>query len=367
MPRVERSTVIVTAVAVVVGLAYWGLVSYARDYYEQQSPSSSVFNKRPSGLSVWYRYLEALELAPRALQKWSELPERATIISVAPFANAPTAAEAQRVERWVERGGRLVLVGVEAGQLLRVAVGASPLSGKGGGAVAPSLPGAYADGVRAIDPGPERLLPSEAGWVAHFGDARGKVLLSRRMGKGELVWLAGSDTVSNLGIGERDNARLATLLAAASPGRAIWFDEYHQGYVDESGVWERMSAGGQWAVVLALLAVCAAVLSRGRRIAPAVPAPEEPEARTGAYIGSLAELYRKAGARAEVLSMLGDGLKRGLARRHGTLAAGLARHPGARGALDEADRLREGADMGEDVFMKAARSLIRARREVEGA
>lgn len=119
-------------------------------------------------------------------------------------------------------------------------------------------------------------------------------------------------------------------------------------------------------MLLLVAALAIALLGWGRRIGPVIAPVHEAAARGGAYIGQLAELYRKAGARPDALSALEDGLTRALARRHGTLEAGLARLPDARAALAESRALRESGDIPEDRFLSTARRLARARQEVEG-
>jgi hypothetical protein len=364
MPRFERSTVFVILGAVILAIAYWGLVNYARDYYDSATSSASTFNDRAEGLSVWYRYLGELGLRPSTLQTFETLPANATIISAGPYVNPPTKAEARRLSRWVQAGGRLVLVGIEAGPMLPGTDSSAGGSEGDTSTVAASLPSIYAAGVKTVAPGPERLLPTGDAWVSTFGDPSGKVLISRTLGRGEVVWLAGAHPVSNAGIGERDNGRLAVLLAAPD-SRAIYFDEYHQGFVNEASVWDRLSTGGQWAVVLSLLGVAVLVTARARRLGPVIRVPEEPEARTGAYIGSLAELYRKAGARAEGLEALEEGLRRALVRRHGTIEIARMRRPDAAALLSESAAVRARGNVGRDEFVATARRLSRARREVE--
>jgi hypothetical protein len=179
------------------------------------------------------------------------------------------------------------------------------------------------------------------------------------------VWLADSQAVSNGGIGREDDARLAVLLASQGD-RPIYFDEFHHGFIDEATVWDRLGYGGQAATVLLLAGLAVLVTAHARRIGAPVRPFDEPPARGGAYIGQLAELYRKAGARAEALEALEDGLSRALVRRYGTRAAGLARQPRAAEAVERSAALRARHDIGRDEFLAAAKALRRARMEAEG-
>lgn len=366
LPRFDRTTVTVTLAAVVLAVAYWGVVSFAESVYRTESKTPSITNDGPAGVSVYFRYLDELGFAPKVLRTFEDLPEGATIVAVGPFAVLPVEAETKRLATWVRSGGRLVAVGSGAGLLLDgLGLAAAPSQGAESGTVEPRIPAVYAAGVDAIVPGADRLTGSAAEWVAHYADGTGAVLMSAAAGEGEVVWLAGADVIANGAIGKADNARLAVLLVAAGHG-AVYFDEYHLGFADDASLWARLGPGGQAATLLAALALLALLAARGRRLGPAVAPREEPAARTSAYISSLAELYRKAGARSEALEALEDGLTRALARRHGTVEAGLVRRPQAREALERSRALRNGASPARDEFMVAARLIRRARREVEG-
>ncbi len=304
-----------------VGAAYWGLASLAARYFGPPMPRNSVFNSTPEGLSVWFDYLRGLGRDPKVLRTFSVLPPGSTIIVAGPFDRLPTRAESVRLARWVRDGGRVVAVGSQAGTLLTgLGLRATPATGKAS-RVEPSIPSAYADGVSSVSPGADRLLSSQAAWVSQLHDSAGHVLLSAAVGDGEVLWLAGAYPVSNSGIGVADNARLAVLLSAVLPGD-IYFDEYHHGFADDLTVWDRLGSGGRYAVIMIALGFVAIVLARGRRLGPPLGVLEPPAARTAAYIDSLAELYRKAGARGEALEALEDGLAHAIVRRHGSIRDG---------------------------------------------
>ena len=214
--------------------------------------------------------------------------------------------------------------------------------------------------------GPDRLLASGPEWVAHYKDIDGQVLVSRVQGRGEVWWLAASRSLSNAHIAEADNGDVAVALATGGGDRRPYFDEYHHGYVRGGGLWEVLRPRGRAAVLVLLAALAVAMLAQARRLGSAIPVHQRPAARSTAYIGQLAELYRKAGARSEALLTLEDGVNRALARRYGTLAAGLSRRPSVAEALRSAKEVRERGAIGQDEFVAVADKLRRAREEVEG-
>ena len=363
--RLDRATVFVFLAVVAVIAAYAGLVSLAQQYYTVTSASPSVYGTDSAGLSVYFRYLDRLGLGPVALKTMENLPADATIIAAGPFENPPSPSEARALVAWVRGGGRLVLAGPESATILRGSgLGGSPSAGETTARLGPDQPGPLSRGVKRMEPGAGRLLSADPGWVVQYRDGKGAALLSASLGRGDVVWLADTHPISNGGIGVADDAALAVALADA--GRPVYFDEYHHGFIDDATVWDRLGYGGQAAIVLLFAGVLLLLVATSRRIGPPIAETEVVQARTGAYIGQLAELYRKAGARAEALSSLEDGLFRALTRRHGTLEAGLKHHAAAREALLASAALRAGGSISKDAFMTASRRIRRARQEVEG-
>jgi hypothetical protein len=357
-------------------LLYAGLVFAARNHYVVTAPGGSVFSGATDGSRVWFDYLASLGLKPRIMQQFDELPPtNATLVAAPPFPRAVTRAEAAALKRWVETGGRLVLVGADVPSLGGLATGAGatdhgtqgpPPPGETGRTqtVTPIMPAPFADGVERITVGAGRVLADGPDWVTHFKDMQGQILISRALGRGEVVWLADPYPTTNAGIGKSDNARLATLLA--SRGGPVYFDEYHHGYVSGGGFWDRLPDGGRVALLFAAAAVAIALVTASRRLGPPVPEPARPASRTTEWLVPLAELFRKAGARAEALASLSEGLKRTLTGNHGSLAAGLTARPEAAAALADADSQISGTERpSRESFIRTARRLVRARQEVE--
>lgn len=363
--RLDTGTLVVIAGAVVLLVLYVAVVALSREFYAVSAPEGSVFSSAPEGTKVLLNYLDELGLEPDTLQSFDELPERGTIVVDAPtpFAKPPTDGEVARVRRWVEEGNRVVLFGRYAGDV----AGESAGPGARGGEAAvqrPQQPSAWVVGVERLKLGSPRFLASDPAWVSHVKDTGGQLLVSRSLGRGEIVWVADGFSASNEGLGDVDNARFVTQLVASDG--PVFFDEYHHGYVKGGGVWSRMTPGGRASTLLLAAALLVALVAWGRRVGPPIPPVAEPVARTGAYVVPLAELYRKAGARAEALEALEDGLARALARRHGSTQAGLARYPSAAAALARSAELRGGGRIDEERFIAMAGEVRRARREVEG-
>lgn len=365
--RIDAKTVTAVAVAVVLLGTYWLAIDMAQRFYGFRRETASTFSQSETGLKVLYRYLDELDYDVATLTDFDVLPEGGTIVVAAdtalekPYSEQDTA----RLQRWVEAGGRLVLVGWQAREAIGVpAREVSPVSGAEA-TVSPVFPAKEVSGVEDIAVGRGRLAASGGGWITVVGDAAGSVMISRAMGAGEVVWLSDAGPLSNVGIERADNALLAVALVTVGD-TPVYFDEYHHGFAFGGSLWQRLGAGGQAAVVVGGFALFFLVLARARRIGPAIVEPETPPARTAAYIDSLAELYRKAGARTEALRVLEEGLTRSLARRYGTIALGLSRRSDAAAVLEHAAAVRTRGPIDESEFVSVAGRLVRLRREVEG-
>ncbi len=363
--RIDARTAAIAIGALLVVAAYAAVVALSRSYYAVSGAPGSVFSTSPEGLSVLSAYMEELGVRTQTLQDFDELPRRATVVLAAerPLEKRPSSAEKARVMRWVRDGGRLVLLGRQADELVGLVGDLGGRSTEGGRSLL-HMP-AYADGVREVHLGSDRILTAGPQWVTHAKDEAGQMVISRAIGLGEVVWVADTHPATNEGISEADNARFVTVLLAG-PGRPVHFDEYHHGYVRSGGAWARLGSGGRVAVMLLAASALLALLARARRLGPPIPAPQVRSARGGGFVGSLAELYRRAGARTQALDSLADGLVRSVARRHGSAEIGLARHPSAAGAVERVAELKQRGGVSEDEFIQAAGAIRRARRELEG-
>jgi len=363
--RIDKGLLGVVVTLVLVVAAYAGAVWLVEQSSIGVGSPGSTYDGTVAGLSVYFNYLDELGLEPERLERFDELPDGGTLIVAEPLLKAPSSADETAVAQWVEAGGRLVLLGQGATDLTGDLDVSGSTRGGGEAELEPLMPSVYARGIGLVDLAGERLQVSDPAWVTHYKDLSGQGVLSRAFGQGEVVWVSTPYPVSNGGIGEDDNAALGVLLASMGEG-PILFDEYHHGYVEGGSLWETLGDGGRAALLLALLAAGALLLGPLSRLGAPIEERAQPEARSGGYTGSLAELYRRAGARAEALETLEGGLERVLARRYGSLAAGVERHPQAADALARSQDARRTGQVDEDRFVEAASGLGTARREVEG-
>jgi len=366
--RIDAGLLSAVVVAVVVVGMYTYAIASADRFVKSGLAESTTFSSAPEGTKVFFRYLDELGLEPKTLQQFDTLPQHATLIIAAnqPLAKPIRPEEARTLGSWVNGGGRVVFAGAYVRDFIEALGLESGTSLGENVALQPALPSVYVQDVASVRADRTRIFASDTDWAAVLRDDDGLALAVRRVGAGEVIWLADAYPITNEGISEADNARLGVLLAAAAPDREIWFDEYHHGFARGGGVLERVGAGGQSALLLFGIGVALLLAAYSRRLGPPIPVTETPVARTMAYIDSLASLYRKAGARREAIAALEDGLTRSLARRYGSPVMGRARHTAAAAALDRAAALHDREHVPAEEFVTVAGMIACARREVEG-
>lgn len=144
--------------------------------------------------------------------------------------------------------------------------------------------------------------------LALFGDSAGPLALEIPVGRGRLIAVADGALLSNSQLPRSENAVfLADLLAHYSaPGGRVLFDEFHHG--DEASVdgsvWEDLGRPLQLALVQLLFGALALAVLLSGRFGPPVPLVRSAARSSADYVGSLASLYRRAGASHTALETL---------------------------------------------------------------
>ncbi len=144
--------------------------------------------------------------------------------------------------------------------------------------------------------------------LALFGDSAGPLALEIPVGKGRLIAVADGALLSNSQLTRSENSVfLANLLAHyGKPGGRVLFDEFHHGDVSsaEGSIWEDLGRPLQLALIQLCLAALALAVLLSVRFGPPVPLVRSAARSSADYVGSLASLYRRAGASQTALETL---------------------------------------------------------------
>ncbi len=288
------------------------------DRHARPSPLPSTY--LDSGMGTQALYLTLIELGHEP----ARLPRMLTAHDLDAFDGlfmlgmdtTPTDREWEALERWVHRGGVLVLVPFAPEPLERNpqvrSVERDPEADTQASSAASGidrlalLTGQRLDLEHDLHV-PVRLSlddPFQAVWA----DSEGPVMAEATAGQGRVVLLSQPYPLSNHGLARADNMRLGSNLLGviADAGRReqpvrIGFDEFRLGLAERHVMWRAMLAlllEGRWGLAIAQVLVVAmlALWAAGRRFGRAEDVTSPPQRRQGAFAEAAGRLLRDAGA-----------------------------------------------------------------------
>jgi hypothetical protein len=137
-------------------------------------------------------------------------------------------------------------------------------------------------------------------------DEEGVVALYTPVGQGVVVSLSSAWCVSNAGVAKGDN--FAFVLNALGPAAAgpVYFDEYHQGY-GENTLWALLPSLGRFAVLQFALAALVLLYARSRRFGRIVPLDRGPRQRSE-FLSTMTAVLRRGQATRLVVRTARDAL-----------------------------------------------------------
>jgi hypothetical protein len=341
-------------------------------------PSSE--NPGPRGLGGGRELLRAAGTAVKTRGPGAAPAQAAVVILAAPGAPIGSREAAELVAE-AERGATVVVaLGAAPQPELLGALGLSFTRGDAPGstrAAAPTTARGLAPhplvGDLALPAGSAALAPARPGPLAVSGDAAGASAVSVPAGRGEVLVLSGPEPLENAHLLEEGPltlwVRLGALARVDPSATGVVFDERFLAPPAAPPPRSRSAL----ALLAAQLAAAGAALAwaRGRRLGAVRPAPPAAAGRTArAYLGSLAALYRRAGAEEELAAQTWRALRRRLERRWAIPArlsdADAARRLAARSPA-AAEALARGGSALEPHGASPLLHVTRAAAEVEAA
>lgn len=266
---------------------------------ENDTGIPSSYSAQASGAKAAFLLLEDLGYdAQRWEQPPTELPGDAshTVLVLASPARLPSPEEKAALENYVTRGGRILLTGSTANLYLsRARIEPEFIPDPVGKTYEPQL-------VTSITRGGAIEMSPAAHWnqsstdvLAHYSDGGRPVVVSFRLGQGQVIWWAASRPLSNAGISRSGNlSLLLNSLGSPQENRVLWDEYFHSSERTAMSYWSERPI--LFAFVQAGLVVVALLLTYSRRNGPIYPPDERPRLSPLEFVETLGGLYRRAHA-----------------------------------------------------------------------
>jgi hypothetical protein len=316
--RLASWSLIVVLFGALAGVAY--SVLHLRVEAGHGMPAYSVYSEERNGLGDTARLLRKLGWEPvaltRPIQFYPGGSRPRLLVLVEPqssgFAEGSvTDADAHGLQRWVEQGNTLLLVGrhptaVHEELGIRLRSDAAP-DDETPREVALGEAGGYTDDIDGLMvEGMDQLTAPQAVPLWLLDGRPNAVLLPK--GKGRIIVVADPSLLTRRGLRRQDNVMfLYKVVALSARDGRVYFDEYHHGLRSSGGFWGYLRFKGLlWVLVPVLAATAASCWALAVRLGPAVPKPAPVRADAVAYASALARIYERAG----VCQRLGRSLAR---------------------------------------------------------
>ncbi|HTW65980.1 MAG TPA: DUF4350 domain-containing protein [Bryobacteraceae bacterium] len=256
------------------------------------------------------------EEAPTALRS----PGAGSLLILADPTDPPSTEDRAALQRYVQSGGHVLFSGATIGIFFQGARSVFPNLNPEWKAFRANFPSSVS---RAAD---KIVMRPVAFWggltesqIPLYGERDLPVVVSWKMGRGEILWWAGATPLTNAGISQAGNLRLflnSMDAAGRDPSSVIYWDEYFHGA--RGSLWGYVQKTPlPWACVQLTIFVVAVLFTFSRRSGPIfTPAPAS-RLSPLEFVDTMGGLYQRAGAAAIPIEVSYRRLRRGLARRLG--------------------------------------------------
>lgn len=288
-------------------LIAYGLVALEAVQKDSEGPTRrTTYSAAAGGYKALYLWLQALDVP---VKRWErsllDLPREATVLMIVEPELGPAPGELGVLEQWVAKGGTLVLVMRPPSPFMkRFGLEAAERPGRHdrgpGDKGLTGQPGPFTRGVfKVLSKGHPDLKSSRPEMVHHGRDAWGTLIAAAMQGQGRLIALADPAILSNESLSKGDHARLAlNLLLTYRKEGTLLVDEYHHGYGRATSVLGYLGRSRALGPLLqGVFAVLILWAAAGRRFGPVRPFAKEEKRSSMEYVGAMARLFQRAGAR----------------------------------------------------------------------
>jgi hypothetical protein len=325
------------------------------------APDSSSYSPGAGGAKAAYVLLGDLGYS---VQRWAqpltELPESAegfVFVLSEPLPLAVGNVESEALERFIQRGGRLLFTGPTASNFL---------SGAHSKLLVPDDVTSRPYSAAAVSPitrdTPHITMAATVGWDGHergpvplYAGNGNVVVVEYPMGNGQVVWWASGTSLSNAGIAAPGNLNLLLNSLGPPENTHVLWDEYYHG---ERRTLTSYLAGTPvaWALLQGGLAGLVLLMAYGRRTGPTRMPVVESRLSPLEFVETLGALYQTAGAASGAVNTVWERFRYLMCTR-----LGLQRSASVRQMYDSA---RERLGWTEPGFFEAMQRAERAAQEV---
>jgi hypothetical protein len=286
---------------------------------EQDSGVPTTYSAQSSGAKAAYLLLAE---GGYNVERWQRSPEdlpadaHHSVLVLASPAGIPTKAEKSSLELYLTRGGRVLATGHAVTWFLpNTDVVAEPIASAVWKEYNPEILSSLTRAGTILMTSNSHWGDAPKGQVVHYAHEGKGIVVSYKVGEGEVVWWAGNTPLSNAGIAEAGNLALLLNSLGASKHTRIMWDEYFHGQRYSSvsimvlPVWVGLGQCG--------LAALAILLTFSRRNAPIRPLAEPSRLSPLEFVHTLGKLYRRANATRTALEVPYNSFRALLVRRLG--------------------------------------------------
>ncbi|HEY7404385.1 MAG TPA: DUF4350 domain-containing protein [Candidatus Angelobacter sp.] len=266
---------------------------------EEENFVPSTYSAQSRGAKAAYLLLQDIGYT---VERWEQSPTElppdpahSALVLASPF-RPPLPQEKNALQKYLSLGGKILVTGpFPSVYLPQAETDREPLPAPNWKEYQPQLLSSLTrGGAIQMSPGAYWKNPTTA-FLVHYADDARPIVVSYKVGKGEVIWWAASTPLTNAAIAKSGN--LALLLnSLGQPGEVhVYWDEYFHGY--------KQSFGGYlnqppifYGLLQCLLVFVALIFTFSRRNGPIHALPRPARLSPLEFVYTLGKLYRRANA-----------------------------------------------------------------------
>ncbi len=265
---------------------------------EEESAVPSTYSAQSQGARAAYLLLQEQGYK---VERWTRSPRAlpvdaaGTVYVLAGPSNIPSRDEKNALQTYLARGGTVLATSYTASAFLPQAdVAIEPAPDPEWKEYQPQLLTKLTRGGPVIMSPAAYWKHSSTGYVVHYADDKRPIVVSYKVGQGEVIWWSRATPLTNAGITRGGNLALLLNSLGGKNVRVMW-DEYYHGYHDALGAY--MSEPPlKYGLLQCFLVALALLLTYSRRNTPIYPPNEPPRLSPLEFVHTLGGLYQRAHA-----------------------------------------------------------------------